>query len=61
MSDPRKTALPPEPPVRPHPSECCNSGCSPCVFDAYAEALEQYRRELETWRKRSVAKRKPPA
>jgi hypothetical protein len=60
MSDPSKLALPPEPPVRPDPSECCNSGCNPCVFDAYEEALDEYRREMAEWERQS-GKRKPAA
>jgi len=32
--DPRP--LPPEPPL---PSDCCDSGCAPCVNDTYSEEL----------------------
>jgi hypothetical protein len=33
------------PPVEPELEDCCRSGCTPCVFDLYAEALERY----EAW------------
>ncbi|HEY1226984.1 MAG TPA: oxidoreductase-like domain-containing protein [Ramlibacter sp.] len=33
------------PPVEPDLEDCCRSGCCPCVFDLYAEALERY----EAW------------
>ena len=37
------------PPREPLPEECCGKGCSPCVFDSYAEALEKYHAALEAW------------
>jgi hypothetical protein len=43
---------PPEPPVRPCADDCCRSGCDPCVFDLYNEALERYRTALAAWQKR---------
>ncbi|MGH8600275.1 MAG: oxidoreductase-like domain-containing protein [Burkholderiales bacterium] len=42
----------PEPPLPPAPDECCGSGCNPCVFDLYEEALERYRVRLEAWMQR---------
>ena len=33
---------PPRPPEKPHPSECCNRGCCPCIFDYYWDALERW-------------------
>lgn len=33
---------PPIPPVRPSNDECCRSGCEPCVFDLYEQAMERY-------------------
>lgn len=42
--DPRP--LPPEPPL---PSDCCDSGCDPCVNDTYTEELAHYRRLLAAW------------
>lgn len=32
----------PEAPVEPLPTDCCGTGCSPCVMDIYQE-------ELQTW------------
>jgi hypothetical protein len=31
------------PPDEPDPSECCNRGCCPCIFDYYQDALERWR------------------
>ena len=36
----------PTPPREPAPEECCGKGCTPCVLDVYAEALERYQAEL---------------
>lgn len=36
----------PEPPIAPELEDCCQSGCDPCIFDRYHEALERYEREL---------------
>ncbi|WP_061169254.1 oxidoreductase-like domain-containing protein [Caballeronia hypogeia] len=47
----------PEPPERPSPEECCQSGCNPCVFDLYQEELERYRADLRAWE----ARHPPPA
>ena len=46
-NDPRPT-----PPEQPLPSECCDSGCSPCVWDLYSEELAHYRQELADWQAR---------
>ncbi|MGH8616695.1 MAG: oxidoreductase-like domain-containing protein [Burkholderiales bacterium] len=43
---------PPEPPRAPYPHECCDSGCEPCVYDLYAEALRQYEENLAAWQQR---------
>lgn len=42
----------PVPPDQPDDEDCCRSGCDPCVFDRYAEALERYRTELSAWEQR---------
>jgi fucose permease len=45
--DPRPVA-----PVPPLPEECCGSGCDPCVFDRYGDALDRYRSALKAWEAR---------
>jgi hypothetical protein len=47
--DPRPT-----PPKRPEPDDCCNSGCNPCVFDLYEDALERYEAALAEWQARQL-------
>ncbi|MFM0295754.1 MULTISPECIES: oxidoreductase-like domain-containing protein [Paraburkholderia] len=42
----------PVPPVPPDLDDCCHSGCNPCVFDRYDEALERYRAALAEWQAR---------
>ncbi|WP_191575694.1 MULTISPECIES: oxidoreductase-like domain-containing protein [Achromobacter] len=46
---------PPVAPERPAPDECCNSGCIPCVYDLYDEAMDRYREALKAWRARHEA------
>ena len=43
---------PPQPPEKPLPAECCESGCPICVYDLYAEALDEYRQALAAWQQR---------
>lgn len=31
-----------EPPVKPQESDCCNSGCNPCILDVYEEHLKKF-------------------
>ncbi|RFU49891.1 oxidoreductase-like domain-containing protein [Paraburkholderia sp. DHOC27] len=52
---------PPTPPRRPELDDCCHSGCSPCVFDLYDEALARYETALAAWRARQPASAAPPA
>jgi hypothetical protein len=46
-SDPR-----PQPPRQPGLEDCCLSGCNPCVFDLYEQALERYELALAGWEAR---------
>ena len=32
----------PRPPNKPEPFECCQRGCSPCIFDYYWDALGRW-------------------
>ncbi len=41
----------PQPPEKPLPQDCCESGCDPCVFDQYAEELDTYHQRLANWKK----------
>jgi hypothetical protein len=43
---------PPLEPRRPESQECCDSGCDPCVFDLYAQAMEEYEAALAAWKLR---------
>ena len=49
-------AAPPKP-VQPEPEDCCRSGCVPCVFDLYEDALARY----EAWLAEQDKKETPPA
>lgn len=37
----------PEPPEEPEDSDCCGTGCTPCVFDIYEEEMSKWRKECE--------------
>lgn len=54
MPDQHKDDPRPTPPERPDDSECCRSGCDPCIFDLYQQALEQYRARLRAWEARQA-------
>lgn len=43
-NDPR-----PEPPREPEPWECCGSGCDPCIYDRYWDAVYKYEEALAAW------------
>lgn len=46
----------PQPPREPQLEDCCGNGCTPCVFDLYAEALERYKLALAAWEARHPQK-----
>jgi len=35
----------PPPPEKPTPHECCGSGCVPCIYDYYYDALEKWQQQ----------------
>jgi len=43
----RKQTIP-EPPEEPLPENCCERGCDRCVFTVFYEAVEEWRRDVET-------------
>ena len=43
---------PPLPPVEPEPGECCGSGCEPCVYDRYWDAMVRYEEARKAWERR---------
>jgi hypothetical protein len=46
----------PQPPREPALEACCGNGCTPCVFDRYANALAQYEAALKDWEARQAAR-----
>lgn len=57
MTDTPDSAAPPndprpQPPREPEPDECCNSGCIPCIYDHYWDALARYEKALKAWEAR---------
>ncbi len=60
MADESPTDLPdPDPkPVPPSADDyggCCDSGCTPCVYDLYWDALARYEAALVAWESRRAA------
>jgi len=46
-------------PPEPEPWECCQSGCTPCIYDRYWEALTNYEAALRDWELRRQGEREP--
>jgi hypothetical protein len=42
----------PVPPREPDLEECCGSGCEPCVFNRYADALDRNEAARAAWQAR---------
>jgi hypothetical protein len=51
----------PVPPVQPALEDCCRSGCVPCVFDLYEEALARYEKQLAAYEAALAAQAAPEA
>jgi len=60
MSEPTADPMP-QPPEKPMPEECCGSGCMPCVYDRYDDAVDTYRAALAAWQARHPEAADPPA
>ncbi|HEY0335860.1 MAG TPA: oxidoreductase-like domain-containing protein [Burkholderiales bacterium] len=62
MTEPESVANDPEPqpPREPQQWECCHSGCEPCIYDLYWEALERYEIALQAWYKRHPVRNRTP-
>ena len=41
----------PSPPDEPTTTDCCNNGCTPCVFDVYREELQAHNEQVDMLRK----------
>lgn len=50
----------PEKPRAPETWECCQSGCEPCVYDRYWEALTNYETALQHWESRQKSPQTDP-
>lgn len=46
----------PQAPIEPPLEACCTSGCVPCIFDDYAEQMNEYRVAHMAWKARQAAK-----
>lgn len=45
----RRAQARPIAPEKPLATDCCDTGCEVCVFDAYADALALYEKALTDW------------
>ncbi|WP_348944719.1 oxidoreductase-like domain-containing protein [Chitinibacter sp. FCG-7] len=46
----------PQAPIEPPLEACCTSGCVPCIFDDYAEQMNEHRVAHMAWKARQAAK-----
>lgn len=58
-ADPSLSNLP-EPPEEPLQSDCCGTGCSPCVFDIYEEDMKLWRELASLTPEERVARMQAP-
>ncbi len=42
----------PVPPDADNYTGCCDSGCTPCIYDLYWEAMARYEQALAAWHER---------
>ncbi|MEC9408162.1 MAG: oxidoreductase-like domain-containing protein [Pseudomonadota bacterium] len=54
MSHPRPDNPRPRPPEKPLDSDCCETGCDPCVWDMYSDQVRAYERALKDWEARQA-------
>ncbi len=47
-------------PPEPEPWECCQGGCTPCIYDRYWEALTDYEAALRDWELRQAGQGPDP-
>lgn len=59
MPDPIDDDPRPLEPERPLNTDCCGSGCNPCIFDLYQSALQDYRQALHAWEIRQAERSRP--
>jgi cytochrome-b5 reductase len=45
----------PHKPTKPFDSECCGTGCTPCVFDIYDKQISQWKIQCDAIRKNGVS------
>jgi hypothetical protein len=46
--------VPPAMPQEPESDACCQSGCDPCVYDLYWQAVDRYEQALADWKVRQA-------
>ena len=52
--------LPPRPEA-PLPSDCCGSGCSPCIFELHEQELQRWWDEVAAIRQAAAEQSPPPS
>ncbi|WP_322994592.1 oxidoreductase-like domain-containing protein [Castellaniella sp.] len=39
-------------PIEPDLNECCGNGCTPCVYDTYADEKRAWQQAIKDWEQR---------